>query len=303
MFIVLCLLSSATAAPPPSGKTVALPNAPGVTMPSINLGTCCGSEPSVGLASWLAAGGKGIDTAWDYHDEADIATVLAAPGMPKRDELFITTKVPAGFGNKTDCDDPAQLPMIAYNYVKDNLRQLGVEQVDLALIHRPCGPSKFPPKDAVASNNALWKGMQMVLKDGLARAIGVSNYAAADLKALDMSKAVPAVNQCQMSVEVHDDESIAYSQSKGIVYESYFTMKGCPFADKDLASIAAAHNASVAQVCLRWVLDRGGIIACGTGANATTVGPYAKENLGIYDFQLTAAEVKILDGKGKQPQV
>ena len=54
------------------------------------------------------------------------------------------------------CDFPR------YNYMLDNLRQLGMKYVDLALVHRPCGPSSHPPKDPVASNNALWKGMQMV---------------------------------------------------------------------------------------------------------------------------------------------
>lgn len=62
--------------PTPTGKTIALPNAAGVTMPSINLGTCCGSDPSVGLAPWLKAGGTGIDTAFDYKDQLDINAII-----------------------------------------------------------------------------------------------------------------------------------------------------------------------------------------------------------------------------------
>ena len=76
-------------------------------------------------------------------------------------------------------------------------------QVDLALVHHPCGPGARAPSkdpDGVASNNALWMGMQRALKDGLTRSIGVSNFKSADLKSLDTSKAVPAVNQCAMSV-------------------------------------------------------------------------------------------------------
>ena len=132
------------------GPTVTI--APGVSMPSINLGTCCGSEPKVGLDPWLSAGGTGIDTAWDYHDQVDIRSGLAKHPDIKRDQLFITTKVPAGFGNSTDCDPD---PEITVRYVKENLVELGVDQVDLVLIHRPCQPAgspRGPAKDPVASN-------------------------------------------------------------------------------------------------------------------------------------------------------
>jgi len=275
--------------PSPAGKTVTLNN--GVVMPSINLGTCCGSKPSVGLQPWLDAGGVGIDTAYDYHDQTDIASVIHGTSAPKRESLFFTTKIPAGFGTKDDCKAD---PSIAVNYIKENLKELGVVYVDLALVHRPCQPHQT--SDPVAANNALWKGMQQALALNLTRAIGVSNYAKADLEALDTSAVVPAVNQCDMSVEKHDDETIAHCQSKGIIYESYFTMKGCPFDNAVVKQIAAGHNVSAAQVCLRYVLDRGGIIACGTGADSSTVASYAKENLDIYGFALTPAEVTALSG-------
>lgn len=73
-------------------------------------------------------------------------------------------------------------------------------------------------------------------------------------------------------------------------------MKGCPFDNAVVKQIAAGHNVSAAQVCLRYVLDRGGIIACGTGADSSTVASYAKENLDIYGFALTPAEMTALSG-------
>ena len=97
-----------------------------------------------------------------------------------------------------------------------------------------------------------------------------------------------------MSVKTHDDDTIRYCQAHGIVHEAYFAMKGCPFDDQRVAAIAAAHNASASQVCLRYILDRGCAMAVGTGADASKVGPYAKENLGIYSFSLTADEVATL---------
>mmetsp|Transcript_1898 Transcript_1898/g.4766 ORF Transcript_1898/g.4766 Transcript_1898/m.4766 type:complete len:282 (-) Transcript_1898:34-879(-) len=275
-------------------------------MPSITLGTCCGSQANVGLKPWLEAGATGIDTAWDYSDpmtgltsEEDIAKVLAGPGMPPRSSLFVTTKIPAGFGNATDCYDPEALPGIAMAYMEDNLRRLNMKQVDLALVHNTCAHSRYPTKAGwQASNQALWKGMQMALAAGLTKSIGVSNFAASDLEALDFNGNTPAVDQCHMSVQSHDDTTIAYCQQHGIFYESYGTLKGCPTEDADVKAIAASHSVSTYQVCLRWVLDRGCIMAAGTGSNASTVGPYAAENLAIYNFTLTAAEMAKLNGKG-----
>ena len=279
--------SSASTPQTSLGRTVALNN--GIVMPTMNLGTCCGSEPKVGLTPWLAAGGVGIDTAYDYHDQQDFANIIHSPSAPPRSDLFITTKIPAVFGNSSDCDAD---PMIAVNYIKENLRELGIAQADLALVHRPCQPHQT--KDPTAANNALWKGMQMAMAQNLTLAIGVSNYEKADLEALDQTGAVPAVNQCDMSVTKHDDETIAYCQANGIVYEAYFAMKGCPFDNAEAKSIAAKHNVSVSQVCLRYILDRGAAIACGTGADPSSVGPYASENLDIYGFQLTDDEVATL---------
>ena len=86
-----------------------------------------------------------------------------------------------------------------------------------------------------------------------------------------------------------------FTTQNKIVYESYGAMKGCPFTDKKIAAIAASHKKSVAQVCLRWVLDRGAIIASGTGSEATAAAGYAKENLDIFDFALTAEDMKYLN--------
>jgi 2,5-diketo-D-gluconate reductase A len=286
--MLLCVFSLTSIAAP-SGKTVVLSN--GVVMPSINLGTCCGSEPSVGLPPWLAAGGIGIDTAYDYHDQRDIARIINGPSAPPRSSIFITTKIPAGFGNATDCDADPDIPV---RYIRENLKELNTDYADLALIHSPC----HFVKDPVAANNALWRGMQQALALNLTRAIGVSNYGLQSLLKLDTSGGVPAVNQCDMSVSKHDDETIAYCQAHGIVYESYFTLKGCPWDNAQAQAIAAAHDVSMTQLCLRYILERGAIIAAGTGSNASTVGPYAKENLDIYNFELSTKDMDVLNKIG-----
>jgi len=294
MFPLVAVLFLATSVSGvPSGKTVKLNN--GVIMPSINLGTCCGSEPKVGLAPWLAAGGTGIDTAFDYRDQMDINNVIhnTYKPTPKRDSLFITTKVPAGFGNSTDCL-PGQAGIdSAVNYVHENLRELGVTQVDLVLVHRPCQSKQT--HDIKGSNQALWDGMLEVLKQNLTRAIGISNYEPADIEALDFRGVVPAVNQFSWSLQGRNDKQVAYCLEKGILPESYHTMKGCPFDNDTVKKIAAAHSVSAAQVCLRYILEKGGAIAAGTGSDSAKAPVYAKENLDIYGFSLTADEVSALD--------
>lgn len=271
-------------------------------MPRLNLGTCCGSDPTTGIPAWFAAGGVGIDTAWDYEDQPTIAKMLKASGK-KRSDFFITTKVPAGVGahegNTTDCSAD---PEIALNYVKDNLRQLELDYVDLVLLHGPCRFATPAVPDATASDNALWKGLEMAKANGLTRAIGVSNYNSSELAAL--SGTVPSVNQCQMSVGTastslpmpfiaHDDDTIKYCLSKGITYEAWRTVGGCPMKHPKVSAIAATYNKSASQVCLRWVLQRGAIIASGTGHKH--VAEYSKEDFEIFNFTLSDSEMAQLD--------
>lgn len=274
-------------APLPTHRTIA----PGVSMPVVNLGTCCGSQPKVGLASWLAAGGRGIDTAYDYGKlvpggrESDIKAVLAKSSIPRSD-LFITTKIPAGYGIAIgSCSGGAKEAM---TQVLENLKELGMKQVDLVLLHHPCHTD--------AQNQGLWAGLEQALAQGLTRSIGVSNYKQKDLEGL-MAKATvkPAVNQCEMSVASYDAATIAYSQSQNITYQAFNAMKGCPFTSAPMAKITAAHSVGASQVCLRWVLQRGAVMAVGTGANATTAAEYAKEDLDLFGFELTEAEMDVLN--------
>jgi len=263
----------------PLGPVITI--APGVEMTTVNLGTCCGSDPKLGLEPWLKAGGHGIDTAWDYSVQEDIGQILKELAVP-RDSIFITSKLPAGFGNATDCEADAS---IAVRYAEENVRQLGIEYLDLLLIHAPC-------KNASASA-ALWEGMQQVQAMGLSRAIGVSNFNTDQLDQLPGP--LPSLNQCHMGVTDHDDEAIAYHRQKGIQYEAWSPLRGCPFDDATVAAVAAEHNVSVAQVCLRYILEKGVAVAVGTGNKPEKVDQYTTENLDIYSFSLTVDEFEAVD--------
>eukprot|EP01048_Picozoa_sp_COSAG05_P002723 COSAG05_NODE_117_length_17936_cov_137.220945_2_plen_314_part_00 len=278
------------------------PIAAGVLMPKVNLGTCCGSQPKVGLRPWIEAGGRGIDTAYDYGKlvpggrESDIRAVLEThPKGLSRPDFFITTKIPAGYGiAPASCTGG---PAEALKQVKDNLQQLGVDRVDLVLLHHPCKTDK--------DNLGLWRGLEEAVSMNLTRTIGVSNYKEKDLKPLlAQARIMPAVNQCEMSVASFDAATIAYSQSVNITYEAFNAMKGCPFTSPAMAKIVSEVNAGgsaqvgPAQICLRWVLQRGCVLAVGTGANATTATEYAKEDLELFGFELTKAQMETLNSIG-----
>ena len=108
------------------------------------------------------------------------------------------------------------------------------------------------------------------------------------------------MNQCQFSVDHQDDDTLAYCAAQGVQYEAYEAMNGCPFSNADVQKVASDHGVGVSQVCLRWVLQKGAIMAVGLGGNASKMAAYSKENLDLYGFELSADEMKTLDAKGEQ---
>jgi 2,5-diketo-D-gluconate reductase A len=189
------MLAVATVAGPPVSPTLEI--APGVEMPRINLGTCCGSEVAHAFPAWYGAGGRGVDTAFDYGKEVpggkqtDLRKAIETVGA-KRGSLFITTKVRAGLdplhGLKLCIGLESSGASYALKAVRADLAELNVSQVDLVLLHAPC--------DSDATNAQLWKGLEQALTLNLTRAIGVSNYPKKQLGVLLAQATIkPAVQQ------------------------------------------------------------------------------------------------------------
>lgn len=247
-------------------------------------------------------GGVGVDSAWDYGNQANLSLMIKASGKP-RSAFFITSKVPAGDHMPGTPGVPgacAANPNASLAYVRDSLRLLGVGQLDLVLIHSSCANYDPPVPDAAASDNALWQGLMQAKELGLTRAIGVSNFNAAQLQLLKGE--TPAVNQIAISImpfwgnkHGHDDVTLEFCAAHSITPQSYGSLRGCPFNDHRLTTIAKAHGVAESQVCMRWVLQRGAVVAAGTGSNATTAPAYARENIGIFAFELSAAEMATLN--------
>ncbi|GAP58699.1 uncharacterized oxidoreductase MSMEG_2408/MSMEI_2347 [Arthrobacter sp. Hiyo1] len=249
-------------------NTVTLNN--GVEMPILGFGVfqIPDEETQAAVEAALDAGYRHLDTAASYLNEEAVGLAIKNSGLA-RDELFITTKLwiqhaPAGSVQ----DDTKR----AFD---NSLRRLGLDYVDLYLIHQPLG-----------DYYSEWRAMQELHQDGLARAIGVSNFHLDRLVDLiDHNEIVPAVNQ----IETHPFHQRAADQAmmreRGVQIESWGPFaegKNNLFTNPLLSTIADAHGKSVAQVVLRWLIQRDVVVI------PKSVRPERMaRNLDVFDFTLT----------------
>lgn len=250
--------------------------APGVKMPVISIGVG-GNEISKATtiaSTWLNLGGRGIDTALDYGDQPEVAKVIAKSGL-KREELFITSKVPGCYNATSTASS-----------IEQDLKQLATDYIDLVLIH-------FPVGDDCAST---WATLEDYHKQGKLKAIGVSHFKRSNIEKLMMTaKVTPAVNQVELNVLTHDDDQIASSMEHGIKVEAY-----CPLGrsgeagnipgNQVIQSVGATHNVSTYQVALRWILQHGHTLTFQSSSEV-----HQASDADVFGFSLSSAEMSKLD--------
>lgn len=226
-------------------------------------------EAAAAVGTALADGYRLVDTAMMYQNEEGVGQALRDSGLD-RDAVWITTKLWNG-----DHGYDATL-----RACEDSLARLGLDAVDLYLIHWPC-PAKGLYVDS-------WKAMLRLRDEGRVRSIGVSNFTAETLERIvDATGVTPAVNQIELHPRFQQRAMRALDAERGIVTQSWSPLgRGGLEADPVLAAIAAAHGKSWAQVVIRWHLQLGLAVI----PKSVTPARIAA-NREVFDFVLTDAEM------------
>jgi 2,5-diketo-D-gluconate reductase A len=219
----------------------------------------------------LSVGYRHIDTAQMYGNEQEVGEAIKASDLA-RDDLYITSKLNNGFHRPDD----------ARRAFDETLDKLGLEQIDLFLIHWPL-PTLYDG-DYVAT----WQTLAEFVQDGRARSIGVSNFQPAHLdRIVAETGVVPAVNQIEVHPYFTNEDARAASIRHGIEVEAWSPIaQGKVLDDSVIAKIAAAHGKTPSQVTLRWHVERGDIVF-----PKSTHEERMRENFEIFDFTLTSDEV------------
>jgi 2,5-diketo-D-gluconate reductase A len=234
------------------------------------------AETQATVEKALDVGYRHIDTAQMYGNESGVGAAIKASGLP-REELWITTKLNNGFHRPDD----------ARREFTASLERLGLEQVDLFLIHWPL-PTRYDG-DFVST----WQTLVELREDGRARSIGVSNFEPAHLqRIIDETGVVPAVNQIEVHPFFGNEAARAADQQHGIATEAWAPIaKGKVNDDPTIAEIASRVGRTPAQVALRWHLQRGDIVF----PKSTHV-ERMRENFAIFDFELSDDDLATIDG-------
>ncbi|HWK80590.1 MAG TPA: aldo/keto reductase [Thermomicrobiales bacterium] len=243
----------------------------GVAIPQLGFGVYQIPNDTVAgaLQDAFAAGYRHVDTAAIYGNETGVGAGIARSGLP-REELFVTTKL---WNDKQGHDSTLK----AFDR---SLRQLGLDAIDLYLIHWPC-----PARGLFVET---WKAMEELLAAGKIRAIGVSNFRVQDLETLlAETEVVPAVNQIELHPYLQQEELRAFHAEHGIVTEAWSPLgRGAVLDDPVIARIAAAHGKSPAQVMIRWHLQLGNSVIPKSSTPARIA-----ENADVFGFSLPDAEM------------
>ena len=255
----------------------------GVEMPQLGLGTFHSNDAALceqTILEALKTGYRLIDTAQGYGNEKYIGEALAKTDVP-REELFIVTKV--WFKNYEDCRQS----------VLRSMEDLCVDYLDLVLLHWPFG-----------NTYRAWRDLEALYAEGRIRAIGVSNYNADRLiDLIQYNKVVPAVNQIEINLQSQQQENREWMEKLGVQPMGY-----APFGqgrlddlytDPALTAIAQKHGKTTRQVALRYQLQLGIVII------PKTVSPdRLKENIDVFDFELSAGDMQTLSHMDKaQPLI
>lgn len=242
----------------------------GYEMPIMGLGTYSLSDEECynSVTALLDAGGRLIDTAYMYHNEAAVGRAIRDSDVP-REEIFVITKLyPSQF------DDPEAAIQLA-------LDTLDIGYIDILLLHHPA-----------TGDVGAYLAMEQAVAEGTVHSIGLSNWYIEELEEfLPQVNITPALVQNEIHPYYQEPEVVPYIQSLGITVQGWYPFGGRGhtselLGDETISAIAAAHGVTSAQVILRWNLQRGVVVIPGSSNP-----DHIRENLDLFGFQLTEEEM------------
>jgi methylglyoxal/glyoxal reductase len=257
----------------------------GVEIPQLGLGvyqSAPGRTTQRVVRYALNIGYRHIDTAYIYGNESDVGKAVHESGI-QRDEVFITTKL----WNTREVGYDSAL-----RSCEDSLQRLGLTYVDLYLIHWPV--------QGISNSTDVWRAMVHLLKEGKARAIGVSNYTIDDLKEiLQDSDVVPAVNQVEFHPFLYQKDLLSFCKKNGIQIEAYSPLtRGKRLNHPGIMNIAKKYqNKTPAKILIRWSLQHN-LVVIPKSIHEDRI----LENSQVFDFELTAEDMKFLDSLNENLQ-
>lgn len=239
-------------------------------MPSIGLGTyeLCGQKGVKIMQNALQIGYRLFDTAQMYKNEKELGIAIAQSLQHlQRNDLFITTKLSSSMPYKK-----------AWQSIEGSLQNLGLEYVDLLVIHEPYANAK-----------EMYQACEEAYRKGLIRAIGISNFYGKFLENfLDSVRVKPVLNQVQAHIFFQQNDLKKFLESKNIHLQAWSPLacgRNGIFTNETLQSIAKAHHKSTAQIALKFLLDKGISVIPKTSSLKRL-----QENLALFDFSLTQNE-------------
>ncbi len=250
-------------------KTVLLNS--GYEMPILGLGTysLTDEECAVSIEALLEAGGRLIDTAYMYGNEAAVGQAVRDSDVP-REEIFVITKLyPNQYSYAADAIDAA-------------LEKMGLDYIDMILLHHPGD-----------GDVEAYRALEQAVADGKVRSIGLSNWYIEELEEfLPQVSITPALVQNEIHPYYQENDVIPYIQSLGIVVQGWYPLGGRGYTaallgDETICAIAEAHGVSSAQVILRWNLQKGVVVIPGSSDPE-----HIRENLDLFGFELTDEEME-----------
>ncbi|KDQ14480.1 hypothetical protein BOTBODRAFT_132310 [Botryobasidium botryosum FD-172 SS1] len=254
----------------------------GYLMPRLGFGVYQNNDCVAACVAAFKKGYRHIDTAQGYKNEEQVGIALRESGL-KREDVFIATK----------CGSDTGAYQATLDAVDASLKKLGLDYIDLFLVHDPLsGPERRIEN---------WKALVEAKKAGKIRTIGVSNFGVRHLQELEKAGLEkPSVNQMQLHPEFQQREIVDYCKKSSIVLVAYCPLAQGKFDIPTLHSVAEKHNKEPAQVLIRWSLQKGF-----TPIPKSNTPSRISSNAEVYDFELDEEDVAALDAleKGKEGSV